>query len=121
MMSALLDDEAARCDVLADEFGKAIDRAVSIPSNIVEQFEGVTTDCETEQVGFGFKTFATSWLVERNSRQLCQALQILLMREVVIRSIHANRFEYFGAAEFIRAPRIMSSCQRPAAIKRKRE
>src|SRR6266568_1083813 len=73
VVGALLDDEPAGGDGLANEFAEAIHGTVAVPGHGIEQFEGMTTDGETEQVRFRFQAFATSRLIERDSGQLFQA------------------------------------------------
>src|SRR5207249_7263052 len=69
---ALLDDKPAGGDGLADEFTEPIHGAIAAPGHLIEQFEGMATDGETEQVRFRFQTFTAGRLIERDSRQLFQ-------------------------------------------------
>src|SRR5438445_702595 len=73
VMGALLDDEPAGGDGLADKFAEAIHGAVAAPVHSIEQFEWMATDGEAEQVSLRFQTFATGRLIERDSGQLFQA------------------------------------------------
>ena len=49
MMRALLDNKAARRHGFTDEITEAIYWAVTIPTNVVEQFEWMAADGETEK------------------------------------------------------------------------
>ncbi len=64
VMGALFDDEAAGDDFLADLLSESGDGAIGVPGDVVEEIEGMTTDREAEQVGFGFESFAAGGLSE---------------------------------------------------------
>ena len=71
-MGALLDDEAASRDDLADEFAKPICRAIGFPSDVSEQLQRMAAHSKTEQVRFPFQALVARWLIERDTGQLFQ-------------------------------------------------
>jgi len=48
MVNPLLHDKSADLDNLAHELTQPIDRAVGVPSDVVVQFQGMTTDIEAK-------------------------------------------------------------------------
>src|SRR5204862_2899900 len=50
---ALLDDQAARNDLLAEVLAEAVDRAIRIPGDVRTQFERMTADRVAEEFLFG--------------------------------------------------------------------
>ena len=69
VMGALLNDEAAGCDRLSNEFAQTIYGAICVPSHIAKKFQRMAADCEAEQISFGFQALTSRRFVERYPRQ----------------------------------------------------
>ena len=69
MIGALLDDKAAGDDLLAEVISQPVHRAISVPSDVIEEFQGVSARGEIEQLRLSFQPLATGWLLQWYSGQ----------------------------------------------------
>ncbi len=69
VMDALLDDEAAEGDGLADVEVEAIDGAIGFPGDIGKEVEGMAGDGEAEEVGLGLEAFERGGFNDGEARE----------------------------------------------------
>jgi hypothetical protein len=69
MVSSLFHDETAGRDSFADLLAEAIDRAVAVPRDVVEEFERMAAHSEAEQFGFCLQALVAGWFIQ-DRRQL---------------------------------------------------
>lgn len=101
MEQALLDDQTAGDDLLADMFAQAIDRAIGMPGDVGIEFERMAADGVAKQLFFPSEALEAIGFRKRNGREALRKSKIRMRKserilKLQIRRIIATVIRQFG-------------------------